>query len=140
MKMTGMKIAAIATVVAIAAKVISLEPSSAACRRFLPISLWRTMFSSILIASSTTMPIASDPVQRDRIIVGPASAGVQPDLAEVLGRAGLAEDPDVHLVPGRLDPAGGLLDLLGLDRAPDVRRRHLVLVQLLHVQPDAEVR
>ena len=35
MKMTGMKIAAIAMVVAIAAKVISLDPSSAACRSIL---------------------------------------------------------------------------------------------------------
>ncbi len=36
---------------------ISLAPSSAACRRDLPMSRWRTMFSITTIASSTTKPI-----------------------------------------------------------------------------------
>ena len=37
-------------------KPISRAPSSAACIAGFPFSMWRTMFSSITIASSTTNP------------------------------------------------------------------------------------
>ena len=57
---TGMKTAMTATVAAVAAKVISRAPSSAACRADLPMWKWRVMFSSTMIESSTTMPMASD--------------------------------------------------------------------------------
>ena len=50
--------AAIARVAAMAAKVISLEPSMAACLLGFPNSKCLTIFSSIMMASSTTMPIA----------------------------------------------------------------------------------
>ena len=40
-------------------KPISLAPSSAACMRGLPISMCRTMFSSMTMASSTTKPTDS---------------------------------------------------------------------------------
>ena len=60
MNATGRKIATTAIVAASAAKVISRAPSRAASTRDFPISRWRTMFSSTMIASSTTMPIASD--------------------------------------------------------------------------------
>ena len=40
-------------------KAISFDPSSAACIGGFPISMWRTMFSSITIASSTTNPTES---------------------------------------------------------------------------------
>ncbi len=46
---------------------ISFDPSSAACRRGLPISMWRTMFSSITIASSTTKPTESVSAISDRL-------------------------------------------------------------------------
>ncbi len=40
-------------------KPISREPLSAASRGFSPFSMWRTMFSSMTMASSTTKPTAS---------------------------------------------------------------------------------
>ena len=39
-------------------KAISLPPLSEACMGVMPSSTWRTMFSSITIASSTTSPTA----------------------------------------------------------------------------------
>ncbi len=58
MNATGRKIATTASVAASAAKVIWREPLSAASTRFSPFSWWRTMFSSTMMASSTTMPMA----------------------------------------------------------------------------------
>jgi hypothetical protein len=60
MKMIGMKIATTASVAASAAKVISAVPSRAARTRSFPASACRWMFSSTMIASSTTMPTASE--------------------------------------------------------------------------------
>ncbi len=40
-------------------KPTSRAPSKAACRRGLPLSIWREMFSSTTIASSTTKPVAT---------------------------------------------------------------------------------
>ena len=47
------------TVIERIVKPISDAPSSAACSGFFPISMWRTMFSSITMASSTTKPTDS---------------------------------------------------------------------------------
>ncbi len=61
------------TVAAVAAKVISRAPSSAACRAVLPMWKWRTIFSSTMMASSTTMPIARErPSRVKKLIVKPS--------------------------------------------------------------------
>ena len=57
MKSTGMKTAASEIVIERIVKPISREPASAASSGSSPISMCRTMFSSITIASSTTKPI-----------------------------------------------------------------------------------
>ena len=59
MKSTGMNTAASEIVIDTMVKAISFEPSSVACSTLLPISMWRVMFSSITIASSTTKPTHS---------------------------------------------------------------------------------
>ena len=46
------------TVIVTTVKPISFAPSSEAARRSLPISMWRVMFSSTTMASSTTNPTA----------------------------------------------------------------------------------
>ena len=56
MKMIGMKTAANDSVIDTIVKPISLAPSNVACNAGLPISIWRAMFSSMTIASSTTKP------------------------------------------------------------------------------------
>ena len=48
-------------------KPTSLDPSIAASMGGVPISMWRTMFSSITMASSTTKPTASVSAMRDRM-------------------------------------------------------------------------
>ena len=55
-----MNTATIVKVVAITARPISLVPSSEACTWSLPRCRWRTMFSRTTIASSISIPIASD--------------------------------------------------------------------------------
>src|SRR5262245_28766118 len=60
MKATGRKMAMMAAVAAMAAKVISRAPSMAALSRLLPASACRYMFSSTMMASSTTIPTDSD--------------------------------------------------------------------------------
>jgi hypothetical protein len=59
MNSTGMNTAASDTVIDRIVKAISFEPSNAARIGALPISMCRTMFSSITIASSTTKPTHS---------------------------------------------------------------------------------
>ena len=59
MKNTGMNTATSEIVIDMIVKVISREPLRAASIGSMPASLWRTMFSSITIASSTTNPTAS---------------------------------------------------------------------------------
>ncbi len=49
---------------AAAAKVISRAPSRAAPRSVFPIEWWRVMFSSTMMASSTTMPAARERPRR----------------------------------------------------------------------------
>jgi len=46
---------------------ISPAPSSAACIGVFPISMWRAMFSTITMASSTTKPTAIDRPISDRL-------------------------------------------------------------------------
>ncbi len=53
---TGMKTATRDRVMETMVKPISREPRNAASMRLSPISMWRTMFSSITMASSTTKP------------------------------------------------------------------------------------
>jgi len=56
MKSTGMNTAASESVIERMVKPISLAPARAASSRPWPSSMWRTMFSSITTASSTTKP------------------------------------------------------------------------------------
>ena len=59
MNRIGMNTAASDTVIDTIVKAISFDPSSAACMRVFPISMCRTMFSSMTMASSTTKPTDS---------------------------------------------------------------------------------
>ena len=67
MKSTGMKTAASERVMERMVKLISREPCSAASITPSPISRWRTMFSSITMASSTTKPTASTSAISERL-------------------------------------------------------------------------
>ena len=59
MNSTGMNTAASEMVIEMMVKTISFEPSSVACSTLLPCSMWRVMFSSMTMASSTTKPTHS---------------------------------------------------------------------------------
>ncbi len=59
MKKTGRNTAASDMVMETMVKPISRDPSRAAASALLPISMWRTMFSSMTMASSTTKPTES---------------------------------------------------------------------------------
>ena len=59
MNSTGMNTAASDSVIEMMVKPISRAPRSVAWNGFSPASMWRTMFSSITIASSTTKPTDS---------------------------------------------------------------------------------
>jgi len=59
MNSTGMKTAASESVIDRIVKPISRAPLSAAVMRSSPCSMWRTMFSSMTTASSTTNPTQS---------------------------------------------------------------------------------
>jgi hypothetical protein len=67
MKSTGMKTAASDSVMETIVNPISLEPLSAACITLSPISMWRTMFSSMTMASSTTNPTESVNARSERL-------------------------------------------------------------------------
>ena len=58
-KRTGMKTATSESVMEMIVKPISFEPLNAASIGFSPCSMWRTMFSSMTMASSTTKPTDS---------------------------------------------------------------------------------
>ena len=62
-----MKTAASEIVIETMVKPISREPISAAVMASLPISMWRTMFSSMTMASSTTKPTDRVSAMRDRL-------------------------------------------------------------------------
>ena len=66
-KSSGMNTATSESVIERIVKPISFEPLSAACIGFSPISMWRTMFSSITMASSTTKPTDSVSAISDRL-------------------------------------------------------------------------
>ena len=57
MKLTGANTATMVSVIAITARPISPEASMAAWRAVLPMRMWRTMFSTSTMASSTRMPV-----------------------------------------------------------------------------------
>ncbi len=63
----GMKTAVSEIVIERIVKPTSAAPSTAARIGGFPISMWRTMFSSITIASSTTKPTASVSAISDRL-------------------------------------------------------------------------
>ena len=67
MNSTGMKTAARDRVMDTMVKPISREPSRAAARGASPISMCRTMFSSMTMASSTTNPTDSVSAISDRL-------------------------------------------------------------------------
>ena len=67
MKRSGMNTAVSESVIEMIVKPISAAPSSAACIGDFPISMCRTMFSSITMASSTTKPTARVSAISDRL-------------------------------------------------------------------------
>ena len=67
MKSTGMNTAASERVMDRMVKPISRPPSMAACMRGFPISIWRTIFSRITMASSTRKPTESVSAIRERL-------------------------------------------------------------------------
>ena len=67
MNRIGMKTADSEIVIETTVKPISFAPSIDACIGVFPISMWRTMFSSTTIASSTTNPTASVSAISDRL-------------------------------------------------------------------------
>ena len=56
MKISGMNTATREMLIDITVKPICRAPTSAACNGGMPCSMWRTMFSIITMASSTTKP------------------------------------------------------------------------------------
>ncbi len=67
MKRTGMNTAARERVMDTMVKPISRDPMRAASNAVSPSSMWRTMFSSITMASSTTKPTESVRAMRERL-------------------------------------------------------------------------
>ena len=67
MNSSGMKTAINDTVSEITVKPISLAPRSDACIALSPFSMWRTMFSIITMASSTTKPVPIVSAISDRL-------------------------------------------------------------------------
>ena len=67
MKSTGKNTAASEMVMDKMVKPISREPRTEACIALSPISMWRTMFSSITIASSTTKPTDNVNAMSDKL-------------------------------------------------------------------------
>ena len=67
MNSTGMNTAASERVIERMVKPISLAPSSAASSAGFPVSTWRTMFSSMTMASSTTNPSESVRAMSERL-------------------------------------------------------------------------
>jgi hypothetical protein len=66
---TGMNTAASDSVIDTMVKLISLEPSSAASSTPLPSSRWRTIFSSMTMASSTTKPTDSVKAIKEKLSI-----------------------------------------------------------------------
>ena len=68
MNSSGMNTATRLTEIETTVKLISLAPMIAALRGSSPSSVWRTMFSSTTIASSTTKPVARVSASSDRLL------------------------------------------------------------------------
>ena len=74
-KASGANTAANVKVIAITAKAISLEPFRAALKGVSPSSMWRKMFSSTTMESSTTRPMASTSDSKVSVLMlNPAAA------------------------------------------------------------------
>ncbi len=69
MNSTGMNTATSDSVIETMVKPTSLEPLKAASIGFSPASMWRTMFSSMTMASSTTKPTASVSASREMLSI-----------------------------------------------------------------------
>ena len=69
MNASGVNTAARVTVIATTAKAISFDPCRAARNGGMPSSIWRWMFSSTTMASSTTRPMASTSPSRVRVLM-----------------------------------------------------------------------
>ena len=67
MNNSGIKTAASDSVMERMVKPISPAPSRAACSGRFPVSMWRTMFSSMTMASSTTNPTDNVSAIRERL-------------------------------------------------------------------------
>ena len=67
------------SVIATIAKPISRAPLIAACLRGMPSSMWRKMFSSMTIASSTTRPIASTIASSVSVLIVKPNAYISPN-------------------------------------------------------------
>ncbi len=74
MKKIGMKTATSETEIDTIVNHISFEPTMAALKGSMPPSMWRTMFSSITMASSTTRPTASVMPSSDTLSIERPSA------------------------------------------------------------------
>ncbi len=61
-------------------KPTSRAPSSAACMRGLPFSMWRMMFSSTTTASSTTKPVATISAISERLSIEKPSTYIAPKV------------------------------------------------------------
>ena len=133
------------SVIATTAKPISFAPWIAACRRGMPSSMWRKMFSSITIASSTTRPIASTIASSVKRVDREPERIHQPERADQRDRDGddrnqggaqAAEEEidDEHDQQDRLDDGAEHR----LDRAVDEHRR-VVGDRELHPRRQARV-
>ncbi len=77
-KASGAYTAASVSVIATTAKLISLAPFSAAWKGSSPSSMWRKMFSSTTMASSTTRPMASTSASSVSVLMVKPAAAMMP--------------------------------------------------------------
>ena len=80
MKRSGMNTATSETLIDSTVKPTSLAPSSAAFMRSMPASMWRAVFSSTTIASSTTKPVATVIAIRLRLLSEKPSRYITPNV------------------------------------------------------------
>src|SRR5262249_6932560 len=78
---TGMKTAISENVIETMVNPTSREPLSAASNGFMPLSMWRTMFSSMTIASSTTNPTDRVNAMSVRLLIEKVNAYIAAQLA-----------------------------------------------------------
>ncbi|KAF5040986.1 hypothetical protein DSECCO2_527670 [anaerobic digester metagenome] len=91
MNMMGMKTTASDSVMEMMVKPIWRAPSRDACMIFLPISVWRTMFSIMTMASSTTKPTARMMAMAERLSMEKWNATMSESVPiSAVGRARLA--------------------------------------------------